>query len=87
MEFQREQELKIGEKDYYVVDVLKIDGNTYLYTQEIRDDELVENAYVVFKYDSEKNGMSIIKNEEKLNDLLNKFAENIMKDLGDSSNE
>ncbi len=87
MEFQREQELKIGEKDYYVVDVLKIDGNTYLYTQEIRDGELVENAYVVFKYDSEKNGMSIIKNEEKLNDLLNKFAENIMKDLGDSSNE
>lgn len=82
MEFQREQELKIGEKDYYVVDVLKIDGNTYLYTQEIRDGELVENAYVVFKYDSEKNGMSIIKNEEKLNDLLNKFAENIMKDLG-----
>lgn len=87
MEFQREQELKIGEKDYYVIDVLKIDGNTYLYTQEIRDGELVENAYVVFKYDSEKNGMSIIKNEEKLNDLLNKFAENIMKDLGDSSNE
>ena len=87
MEFQREQELKIGEKDYYVVDVLKIDGNTYLYTQEIRDGELVENAYVVFKYDSEKNGMSRIKNEEKLNDLLNKFAENIMKDLGDSSNE
>lgn len=87
MEFQREQELRIGEKDYYVVDVLKIDGNTYLYTQEIRDGELVENAYVVFKYDSEKNGMSIIKNEEKLNDLLNKFAENIMKDLGDSSNE
>lgn len=87
MEFQREQELKIGEKDYYVVDVLKIDGNTYLYTQEIRDGELVENAYVVFKYDSEKNGMSIIKNEEKLNDLLNRFAENIMKDLGDSSNE
>ena len=87
MEFQREQELKIGEKDYYVVDVLKIDGNTYLYTQEIRDGELVENAYVVFKYDSEKNGMSIIKNEEKLNDLLNKFAENIMKDLWDSSNE
>lgn len=87
MEFQREQELKIGEKDYYVVDVLKIDGNTYLYTQEIRDGELVENAYVVFKYDSEKNGMSIIKNEEKLNDLLNKFAENIMKDLGNSSNE
>lgn len=80
MTFAREQEIKIGEKDFYIIDVLKHEGDTYLYVQEIENDELIDRYYV-YKYDDTKGGMVHVKENEKLGKLLKMFAENIRKDI------
>lgn len=76
MKFEREQEIKIDDKIVYLIDVILVDNEQYLYVQEIEDDELVEKYYV-YKYVADKNAMIHIKEPQKLEKLLKLFADNI----------
>ncbi|MBO5096045.1 MAG: hypothetical protein J6B98_04145, partial [Bacilli bacterium] len=65
MTFVREQEIKIENKDVYIIEVLTYENDQYIYVQEIENDELVDK-YMVYKYDQERNAMIHIKDEKKL---------------------
>ena len=69
MTFVREQEIKIENKDVYIIEVLTYENDQYIYVQEIENDELVDK-YMVYKYDQERNAMIHIKDEKKLEELL-----------------
>ena len=80
MTFVREQEIKIENKDVYIIEVLTYEDDQYIYVQEIENDELVDK-YMVYKYDQERNAMIHIKDEKKLEELLKMFVEKIQADL------
>lgn len=80
MTFVREQEIKIENKDVYIIEVLTYENDQYIYVQEIENDELVDK-YMVYKYDQERNAMIHIKDEKKLEELLKMFVEKIQADL------
>lgn len=80
MTFVREQEIKIENKDMYIIEVLTYEDDQYIYVQEIENDELVDK-YMVYKYDQERNAMIHIKDEKKLEELLKMFVEKIQADL------
>lgn len=76
MTFKREEEIRIQDKDVYVVDVILYENEEYLYVQEIEDDELVDK-YKVYKYDKERQAMVHIKDAKKLEELLKLFVTSI----------
>ena len=76
----REQEIKIENKDVYIIEVLTYEDDQYIYVQEIENDELVDK-YMVYKYDQERNAMIHIKDEKKLEELLKMFVEKIQADI------
>ena len=80
MTFVREQEIKIENKDVYIIEVLTYENDQYIYVQEIENDELVDK-YMVYKYDQERNAMIHIKDEKKLEELLKMFVEKIQADI------
>ena len=80
MTFVREQEIKIANKDVYIIEVLTYEDDQYIYVQEIENDELVDK-YMVYKYDQERNAMIHIKDEKKLEELLKMFVEKIQADI------
>ncbi|MBO5095461.1 MAG: hypothetical protein J6B98_01110 [Bacilli bacterium] len=80
MTFVREQEIKIENKDVYIIEVLTYEDDQYIYVQEIENDELVDK-YMVYKYDQERNAMIHIKDEKKLEELLKMFVEKIQADI------
>lgn len=80
MIFKREQEINIGNKEFYIIDVINYDDNQYLYVEEIEDEELID-SYSVYRYDKTTNRMELIKDERKLKELLKLFVESINKDI------
>lgn len=82
MTFKREQEIRIEEKNYYIIDVIELESQEYIYVQEIQNDELVEN-YKIYKYNKELNMMEQVKDDAQAEKLLKLFIENINKDLGE----
>lgn len=82
MTFKREQEIRIEEKNYYIIDVIELESQEYIYVQEIQNDELVEN-YKIYKYNKELNMMEQVKDDAQAEKLLKLFIENIKKDLGE----
>lgn len=80
MIFKREQEINIGNKEFYIIDVINYDDNQYLYVEEIEDEELID-SYSVYRYDKNTNRMELIKDERKLKELLKLFVESINKDI------
>ncbi len=82
MTFKREQEIRIEEKNYYIIDVIELEIQEYIYVQEIQNDELVEN-YKIYKYNKELNMMEQVKDDAQAEKLLKLFIENINKDLGE----
>lgn len=80
MIFKREQEINIGNKEFYIIDVINYDDNQYLYVEEMEDGELID-SYSVYRYDKNINRVELIKDEEKLSKLLKLFIESINKDI------
>lgn len=76
MTFVREQEIKIEDKEVYIIEVIKHENAQYIYVQEIQDDELIDK-YMVYKYDDERNAMIHIKEPKLLEILLKLFTDSI----------
>lgn len=80
MIFKREEEINIGNKNFYIIDVINYENDEYLYVEELEDEELI-NSYSVYRYDKNTDRMQLIKDEEKLKKLLSLFVESINKDI------
>lgn len=77
MKYSREDEINVGGRDLYVIDVLIHNGDEYIYAQEVVDGE-VEGGYCVYNVSKD---MKPVDDANELQELIPLFIENIQKDL------
>lgn len=67
-------------KQYLIIDNLIEAGDKYLFTNELKNDELTEQYYILKVLDME---VSLITDETLINDLLPKFREKLNKTINE----
>lgn len=67
--------ITVKEKRYIIIETLEHDNKTYAFTNEIKgEDELTEDYYI---FRLSNNNINLIKTEEEINILLDKFREKL----------
>lgn len=67
-------------KQYLIIDNLIEAGDKYLFTNELKNDDLTEQYYILKVLDME---VSLITDETLINDLLPKFREKLNKTINE----
>ena len=79
MEFTNGTIITVKTKRYIIIETMVYDNKKYIFTNEIKGEEELTEDYYIFQ--TVDNDVILITNEEKLNNLLEKFQEKLKKTI------